>query len=171
MPRGAAIAVVYLGIVITPIVIGAILIVPAVEQGVRLANNLPEYVQDLNEAFDENEQLRQLNEDYDITDEAGGRGPGPDRRGSATPPARSRTSAPAIVSSIFALVTILVMSMFMVSRGKAVARRGARAPTTATRPSGSGARSTGSPSAVGSYVGGALAPGDDRRHRARSSCS
>ena len=41
LPRGAAIAIVYLGIVFAPIVIGLILIPPAVEQGVKLANNLP----------------------------------------------------------------------------------------------------------------------------------
>ena len=67
LPRGAAIAIVYLGIVFVPIVIGLILIPPAVEQGVKLANNLPEYAQELNEAFDENPQLREANEKYDIT--------------------------------------------------------------------------------------------------------
>jgi predicted PurR-regulated permease PerM len=62
IPRGAAIATVYFGIVLTPIVIGAILIPPAVEQGVKLAKNLPGYVEDLNKTIDDNKQLRELND-------------------------------------------------------------------------------------------------------------
>jgi predicted PurR-regulated permease PerM len=42
LPRGAAIAIVYLGIIFVPIGIGLILVPPVVEQAVRLANNLPE---------------------------------------------------------------------------------------------------------------------------------
>jgi predicted PurR-regulated permease PerM len=67
LPRGLAIAVVYLGIVLAPLVIGAILVPPAVEQGVKLARDLPGYVQDLNATIDDNEQLRELNQKYDLT--------------------------------------------------------------------------------------------------------
>ena len=38
-----------------------------VEQGVTLANDLPSYARDLNEAFNENPQLEELNKDYGIT--------------------------------------------------------------------------------------------------------
>ena len=154
MPRGVAIAIVYLGIVITPIVIGAILIVPAVEQGVRLANNLPDYVQDLNKAVDENDQLRQLNKDYDITTKLEDASQNLiSKLGDAA--GTLADIGAGIVSSLFALFTILVMSMFMVSRGRQWrdAALAHRPPAQAERISRAMDRIA---SAVGSYVGGAL---------------
>jgi predicted PurR-regulated permease PerM len=155
LPRGAAIAIVYVGIVLAPFVIGAILIPPAVEQGVRLAKDLPGYVEDLNQAFDENEQLRELNEKYDITtklDELAN-----DLVANLGDAAGVIADIGAgLVSSIFALVTILVMSMFMVSRGKTwrEALISLRPPHQAERLR----RATDNiATAVGSYVGGALA--------------
>jgi len=117
LPRGAAIAVVYLGIVLAPIAIGAVLIPPAVEQGVKLAKNLPDYVDDLNQTFKDNERLNELNEKYDLTtklDDAANNLVS--NLGSA--PSALADIGSTLVSSIFALVTILVMSMFMVSRGR-----------------------------------------------------
>jgi predicted PurR-regulated permease PerM len=155
LPRGLAIALVYLGIILAPFVIGAILIPPAVEQGVRLAKNLPGYIDDLNKTIDENEQLRELNEKYDITqklDEAAQNFVS-DLGDAAGLVADIGAS---LVSSIFALVTILVMSMFMVSRGKAW-----RDTFVSFRPSHQADRirraTDRMATAVGSYVGGALA--------------
>lgn len=65
MRRGLAIAIVYLGIVLVPILIAVTLVSPLVRQAIQLANNLPAYVADLQQAFDENEQLRELDENYD----------------------------------------------------------------------------------------------------------
>jgi predicted PurR-regulated permease PerM len=155
LPRGLAIAFVYLGIVLAPFVIGAILIPPAVEQGVRLAKNLPDYVDDLNEAFDENEELRELNEKYDVTQKLD------DLANDLVADLGDAAGVVAdigasLVSSIFALVTILVMSMFMVSRGKAwrEAALSFRPPHQAERIRRATDRMA---NAVGSYVGGALA--------------
>lgn len=117
IPRGLAITIVYLGIVLAPIAIGAVLIPPAVEQGVKLVNNLPEYTQDLNKAFNENPQLKELNEDYDITSKLDDLAD--DLVGKIGEAAGALADiGAAIVSSMFALVTILVMSIFMVARGK-----------------------------------------------------
>jgi predicted PurR-regulated permease PerM len=155
LPRGAAIAIVYVGIILAPFAIGAILIPPAVEQGVRLAKNLPSYVDDLNEAFDENEQLRELNDKYDITQKLD------DAANDLVSDLGNAAGLIAdigasLVSSIFALVTILVMSMFMVSRGKAWrdAFLSFRPPHQADRIRRATDRIA---TAVGSYVGGALA--------------
>jgi predicted PurR-regulated permease PerM len=155
LPRGLAIALVYVGIVLAPFVIGAILIPPAVEQGVRLAKNLPDYVDDLNEAFDENEELRELNEKYDITQKLD------DLANDLVADLGDAAGVVAdigagLVSSIFVLVTILVMSMFMVSRGKAwrEAALSFRPPHQAERIRRATDRMA---NAVGSYVGGALA--------------
>lgn len=65
MRRGLAIAIDYLGIVLVPILIAVTLVSPLVRQAIQLANNLPAYVADLQQAFDENEQLRELDENYD----------------------------------------------------------------------------------------------------------
>jgi predicted PurR-regulated permease PerM len=154
LPRGAAIAIVYLGVIVLPIAVGLILVPPVVEQGVKLASNLPQYVQDLNQAFDENPQLREANEKYDITT----------RLESASEKLLSRLGDAAgaladigagVISSTFALVTILVISMFMIGRGQAwrdiaVRNRPAQQAERIRRATDQIAN------AIGSYIGGAL---------------
>ena len=120
--RGAAIAVVYLGIVVDP---------GRDRRGARAAGGRadgearqqPAGVRhDLNKAIQKNEQLSKLNEDYDITakldDLANDL-----VASSATPRARSSTSARASSARCSPVVTILVMSMFMVARGSSGATR------------------------------------------------
>jgi predicted PurR-regulated permease PerM len=155
LPRGLAIAIVYLGIVFVPIGIGLILVPPLVEQAVKLANNLPEYAQDLDEAFEENPQLREANEKYDITTKLEDVADNLVSRLGDAAGALVDIGA-GLVSSIFALVTILVISMFMIGRGKAWrdALLQYRPPHQAERIR----RATDSiANAVGSYIGGALA--------------
>ncbi|MDX6635233.1 MAG: hypothetical protein QOF06_1436 [Solirubrobacterales bacterium] len=155
LPRGLAIGIVYLGIVLAPLAIGAILIPPAVEQGVKLAKNLPGYVEDLNKAFDENDRLRELNAKYDVTQKLD------DLANTLVADLGDAAGALAdigagLVSSIFALLTILVMSMFMVSRGKTW-----REAALSSRPRHQAERIRRATdrigTAVASYVGGALA--------------
>ena len=155
LPRGAAIAIVYLGIVLAPVVIGAILIPPAVEQGVKLAKNLPAYVDDLNETINDNEDLQRLNEKYDLTKKLDDAADNLISELGNAPSALADIGA-GVVSSIFALVTILVMSMFMVSRGRrwrdaALANRPPHQAERIRRATDHIAQ------AVASYVGGALA--------------
>jgi predicted PurR-regulated permease PerM len=155
LPRGVAIALVYLGIVFIPIVIALILVPPVVEQGVRLANNLPEYAQDLNEAFEENPTLREANEKYDVTTKLEDVAENLVSRLGDAAGALVDIGA-GVVSSVFALVTILVISMFMIGRGQAwrdaALRR--RPPEQAERIR----RATDAiANAIGSYIGGALA--------------
>jgi predicted PurR-regulated permease PerM len=155
LSRGLAIAIVYLGIVFIPIGIALILVPPLVEQAVKLANNLPEYAQDLDEAFDENPQLREANEKYDITTKLEDLADDLVSRLGDAAGALVDIGA-GLVSSIFALVTILVISMFMIGRGQAwrdaVLRY--RPPQQAERIR----RATDAIAyAIGSYIGGALA--------------
>jgi predicted PurR-regulated permease PerM len=155
LPRGLAIALVYLGIVFVPIGIALILVPPLVEQAVKLANDLPEYAQDLNEAFDENPQLREANEKYDITTKLEDVAENLVSRLGDAAGALVDIGA-GLVSSIFALVTILVISMFMIGRGQAWrdALLRYRPPQQAERIR----RATDAiANAIGSYVGGALA--------------
>lgn len=117
MRRGWSIALVYVAIILMPIVIGAILVPPGIRAVSNLVNDLPEYAQELDEAFQENEQLRSLDENFDLTgkfqslaDDA--------QSGALGSAAGTLTDVGAgIVSGLFALVTILVLSIFMVARG------------------------------------------------------
>jgi predicted PurR-regulated permease PerM len=155
LSRGLAIAIVYLGIVFIPIGIALILVPPLVEQAVKLANNLPEYAQDLDEAFEENPQLREANEKYDITTKLEDVADDLVSRLGDAAGALADIGA-GLVSSIFAFVTILVISMFMIGRGKAWrdALLEYRPPQQAERIR----RATDAiANAVGSYIGGALA--------------
>jgi predicted PurR-regulated permease PerM len=155
LPRGLAIALVYLGIIFIPFGIALILLPPVVEQAVKLANNLPEYAQDLNEAFDENPTLREANEKYDITTKL--EDLANDLVSSVGDAAGALVDIGAgVVSSLFALVTILVISMFMIGRGRAWrdALLRYRPPHQAERIRNA---TDAIANAVGSYVGGAIA--------------
>ena len=155
MRRGFAITLVYLGIILSPLVIGAILIPPLVEAGANLVNDLPDYAQDLEQTFSENETLAQINEDYDLTSKL--EGLADDAAGQLGNAAGTLADiGGGIVSSLFAVVTILVLSMFLVSRGggwisSLLERRPPREAESVKRALDAMAY------AVGGYVSGALA--------------
>jgi predicted PurR-regulated permease PerM len=67
MKRGYAIALVYLGIVLTPVVLAAILIPPIVRQLVHLVDSLPAHIADLETTLSKNGQLDSLNHNFDLT--------------------------------------------------------------------------------------------------------
>src|SRR5918992_2692402 len=69
MKRGLAIACVYIALILIPILLGALLIPPVVEQLNNLINNLPQYVADRQEFVSKNGRLAELEEDYNITAE------------------------------------------------------------------------------------------------------
>ena len=117
MKRGFAIAIVYLLIIIVPALIFLVLVGPLVKQTVTLVGNLPDYVQDLENEIQSNAQLRELDEDYDITGKLDDLAK--DLAGKLDDAAAALVDVGAgVVSSLFALVTILVMSMFMIARGQ-----------------------------------------------------
>ena len=113
MKRGLAITIVYIGVILAPILVLAVLIPPLVEQGNNLADNAPRYARDLTETVQNNERLRGLDEDYDLTQKI--------REQAETLPSKVDDVAgglasvgAGIISSIFAGVTILLLSIFMV---------------------------------------------------------
>jgi predicted PurR-regulated permease PerM len=117
MRRGLAIAAVYVALILIPFALGALLIPPIVEQGNNLVNNLPRYVADLQEFVQENDRLRQFEEDYNITAEL--------QKQASTLPGRVGDAAGilsdiglGLVNSVFAGVTILVLSLFMIGSGR-----------------------------------------------------
>jgi predicted PurR-regulated permease PerM len=155
MPRGAAIALVYLTLVLIPIGIGVILVPPAVTAGSDLVGNLPSYVNDVNDTVQESDTLRGLNEDYDLVGKL--EDAADNAAGSLDDVATTLADIGAgLIGSLFALFTIIVMSIFMVSRGHEWTRAllATRKPEEAEAIGKALERMA---IAVSSYVGGALA--------------
>ena len=117
MKRGFAITIVYLALLTVPFLLGALIVPPLVTEGNNLAENAPQYADDITSFVNDNERLRELNRDYDITakleQEAGKL---PEKLGGAA--ATLRDLGLGIVNSIFALVTILILTAFMLGNGR-----------------------------------------------------
>jgi predicted PurR-regulated permease PerM len=154
MPRGLAIACAYLGLVLIPIGIGAIVVPPLVREGTDLAQNAPQYVQDAQDWFNKNDTLRKIDREYNIGDQL--------QEKAKELPAHLDDAAATlssvggtIVSSLFAALNILILSIFMVGSGRRWIDWGvARArPEHAVRIDRALDRIA---TAVGNYVGGAM---------------
>jgi predicted PurR-regulated permease PerM len=117
MRRGLAITLVYLGLLLIPILLIALIVPPLITEADNFANDVPRYARDVTEFVRENEQLRSINQDYDITskleEEAGKL---PDKLGGAA--GTLRDVGLGIVNSLFALITILVLTAFLLSNGR-----------------------------------------------------
>ncbi len=152
--RGFAIALVYIGLILIPIGLGALLVPPLVGEVEDLANNAPEYAQDVEEFVSDNRTLNDLNQDYDITtklqEEA-------EKAPEKIPDAAGVLSdiGVGLVNSIFAAVTIFILSIFMVAGGPRWINGfvEAQRPEHAERIERTLRRIA---NAVGNYVGGAL---------------
>jgi predicted PurR-regulated permease PerM len=117
MRRGFAIALVYIALILIPIVLVAVLVPPVVEQLNNLINNLPTYVQDVQDFVERNRRLRQLEQDYNITAEL--------QRQASSLTGRVGDAAGilsdiglGLVNSIFAGVSIIILSLFMLGSGR-----------------------------------------------------
>lgn len=117
MPRGIAITLAYIGLILIPIGVGAIVVPPLVREATDLAQNAPQYVQDVQEWIDGNETLRDIDREYNILDQL-------EERARELPThlddAASTLSSVGgtIVSSLFAALNILILSIFMVASGR-----------------------------------------------------
>ena len=63
MRRGTAVALVYLGLILVPVLIMSALVPPIVTQGNNLAQSLPDYARDLTDFVQKNDRLRQIEAD------------------------------------------------------------------------------------------------------------
>jgi predicted PurR-regulated permease PerM len=122
MKRGFAIALVYLSLLGVIAGLTALLVPPVVNEGTDLADNAPSYVQDVRDYVDKNKRLREINQDYQITDkleeEAGKL---PSKIGGAAGVLRDIGFG--LVNGVFAFVTIMVLAAFMLSGGPDWRRR------------------------------------------------
>ena len=154
MRRGLAIALVYLGMLAIPIGLGAVLIPPIVNQISDVATNAPQYVRDVEDYVHKNKTLNDLNDKYDITDKLQTEAEKlPSKAGDAAKVLRDIGFG--LVSSIFAGVSILILSIFMVASGPRWIEDFIRVqrPEHAERIERTLRRIA---NAVGNYVGGAL---------------
>ncbi len=116
MRRGLAIAGVYLGMLAAVVALGLLLIPPIVTQVNKLADNAPSYAQDVRDYVDKNKRLRKLERDYKITDKLEKEASKlPERLGGAA--GTLRDIGFGLVNRIFALVTILVLTAFLLGSG------------------------------------------------------
>jgi predicted PurR-regulated permease PerM len=117
MRRGFAIAITYLGLLLVPVLLIALIVPPLISEANDFADNVPRYADDVTEYVQKNDTLRNLNEDYDITskleDEAQKL---PTKLGGAA--GTLRDIGLGIVNSLFALLTILVMTAFLLGSGR-----------------------------------------------------
>jgi predicted PurR-regulated permease PerM len=116
MKRGLAIALVYLGLLAIPIGLGAVLVPPIVDQVSKVATNAPHYVHDVEDYVHKNKTLNDLNNKFHLTqklsDEANKL---PSKAGDAANVLKDIGFG--LISSIFAGISILVLSIFMVAAG------------------------------------------------------
>jgi predicted PurR-regulated permease PerM len=122
--RGPAIALTYLALLLVPVGISAIVVPPVVTGANDLANNAPKYAADVQDFVQKNKTLRGLEEDYgfvtQLEDEARKL---PQRLGGAA--GTLRDLGVGLINSIFAGITIIVLSVFMVAGGRGWLRKAA----------------------------------------------
>lgn len=116
MKRGVAIVIVYIVIALIPVALSALLIPSLVGQIEYLADNTPEYVQDIENWVQDNETLSNLNDDYDITGKLQAEA---EKLPEQIPDAAGVLSdiGVGLVNSVFAALTIMILSIFMVAGG------------------------------------------------------
>jgi predicted PurR-regulated permease PerM len=154
MRRGFAVALVFVGLLGVPALLIASIVPSVITEGTQFAENVPRYARDVSEFVEDNRRLREINQDYDITsrleEEAGKL---PERLGGAA--GTLRDVGLGIVNSLFALITILVLTAFLLASGRDWVDR-----ALATRPQEQRERLRRSldrmASAVSGYVAGAL---------------
>jgi predicted PurR-regulated permease PerM len=116
MPRGVAIALVYVAVIIAPVLVMSVLIPPVVTQANTLVGNLPQYAADVTDFVSKNRTLHRLQTDYNITgklEEQASKLPG--RLGDAA--GVLSDIGLGLVNSIFTGVTILILSVFLMGAG------------------------------------------------------
>ncbi len=155
MRRGLAITVVYLVLLAIPMALIALIAPPLITEGNRFGRNVPTYANDVTKFVQDNDRLRKLNQDYDITEQLEREAAKlPERLGGAA--GTLRDVGFGVISSAFALITILVLAAFMLSAGRRWTDAAIR-----LRPPEQRARLRRSldnmGQAVGGYVAGALA--------------
>ena len=155
MRRGFAVLIAYLCLFAIPVGLGAILVPPIVNGGNDLADKAPEYAAQARDFVNKNERLRKIEEDYGVISQLEEQAKKlPSKLGGAA--GTLKDVGIGIVNSIFAGVTILILSIFMAANGRRWVSRAIafQPPERVERLERAVDRIAG---AVGNYVGGAVA--------------
>jgi predicted PurR-regulated permease PerM len=151
MRRGFAVALVFFGLLLVPLLLVALIVPPLINEGTDFAENVPRYARDVTEFVQENRRLREINRDYDITSRLEQEAEKlPDRLGGAA--GTLRDVGLGIINSLFALITILVLTAFLLANGRAWVDR-----ALATRPQEQRERLRRSLDRMGTAVSGYMA--------------
>lgn len=154
MPRGLAVLLVYVGVLLVPALVALIVVPPIVRAASDLIDQAPRYADDVQRFVQDNETLRRLDGDFDLVAQL--------QAQADKLPARAGDAASwlgdvgfGIVNSVFAGVTILILSVFLVGSGRRWmdGLLDIGAPHQATRVKGVLDRMA---AAVGAYIGGAV---------------
>jgi predicted PurR-regulated permease PerM len=154
MRRGFAIALTYIGVILIPVAIALVFVPPLVREGSNLVDKLPQYATDVRTYLDKSKTFRKLQQDYQIgtklQEEANKL---PQKAGGAAKTLGNIGIG--FVSSLFAAVNILFLSIFMVARGRRWVEGFLKLhpPDRAVRLERMADRVA---EAIGNYVGGAL---------------
>ena len=152
--RGLAITIVYVGLLLVPIGLGALIIPPIVTQVEHFAVNAPHYAADARDYIEKNSTLRGIQRKYDIAGQIQSKAKDlPGKLGSAA--SVLGDIGLGLVNSIFQLVTILILAAFMLGGGRSW-RDGALAYQSQARAERLRRVTDNIAAAVGSYVAGAL---------------
>jgi predicted PurR-regulated permease PerM len=117
MKRGFAITIVYLALLLVPILLIAAIVPPLITEANNFADNVPAYADDVTQFVQDNKRLREINDDYDITEQIEKEAKKlPNRLGGAA--GTLRDVGLGIVNSVFALITILVLTAFLLGSGR-----------------------------------------------------
>jgi predicted PurR-regulated permease PerM len=155
MRRGFAVLIAYLCLFAIPVGLGAIIVPPIVNGANDLADKAPEYAAQARDFVNKNERLRKLEEDYGVITELEDQAKKlPGKLGGAA--GTLKDVGIGIVNSIFAAVTILILSIFMAANGRRWVSR-AIAFQPAERVERLERAADRIAAAVGNYVGGAVA--------------
>jgi predicted PurR-regulated permease PerM len=155
MRRGFAVLLSYLGLLAVPVLLGAVLVPPIVNGVNDLAQKAPDYAAQARDYVNKNERLRKLEEDYGVISKVEEEAKKlPTKLGTAA--GTLKDLGVGLVNSIFAGLTILILSIFMVANGRRWVSRAIelQAPDEAARLERAVDRIS---TAVGNYVGGAIA--------------
>jgi predicted PurR-regulated permease PerM len=116
MPRKIGMALTYLGLILIPILLMAVLVPPIVREASDLADKAPQYAQDVQDFVNDNPKLQKLEADYGFVTKL--------KEKAQELPSRIGDAAGALgdvgvslINSIFALVSIIILSVFLVGSG------------------------------------------------------
>jgi predicted PurR-regulated permease PerM len=117
MKRSAAIAIVYVSIVLIPVALGAVLLPPLVSSAVSLVNDLPGYISDLENTLQKDPRFEKLDENFGIQEQLSS---AQQNLQKAIPTAAGALGdiSKWIFDSLFGGFTIFILSIFMVARGR-----------------------------------------------------